>query len=106
MNNQSEMAVLFTQNRHLLLLTSAAKHIATAVKLVERMQETNDERQSPLVAQNLRSAMNAIGQIIGAVHNESVLDTIFSEFCIGKWNIPIQFITAFKIIQMQISKQK
>lgn len=37
-----------------------------------------------LVATELRIALDALGQIAGVVHNEDVLDRVFSRFCIGK----------------------
>jgi len=37
-----------------------------------------------LVAMDLRIAVNAVGEIIGKTATEDLLDTIFSQFCIGK----------------------
>jgi tRNA modification GTPase len=37
-----------------------------------------------LVAMDLRIAVNAIGEIVGKTTTEDLLDTIFSQFCIGK----------------------
>jgi tRNA modification GTPase len=37
-----------------------------------------------LVAAELRLALEHIGEIVGAVHNEEILDRLFSRFCIGK----------------------
>ncbi len=37
-----------------------------------------------LVASDLRLAMNAVGEIVGKTATEDVLDSIFSQFCIGK----------------------
>jgi tRNA modification GTPase len=37
-----------------------------------------------LVAFDLRTAMNAIGEIVGQTSTEDLLDSIFSQFCIGK----------------------
>lgn len=37
-----------------------------------------------LIAVDLRGALNCLGEIIGAVTNEEILDRIFSQFCIGK----------------------
>jgi tRNA modification GTPase len=44
-------------------------------------------RESPgeeLVAADVRLALDEIGQVVGAVYTEDVLDRIFSRFCIGK----------------------
>ena len=37
-----------------------------------------------IVAMELRSALDHIGEVTGAVSNEDVLDRLFSRFCIGK----------------------
>jgi tRNA modification GTPase len=37
-----------------------------------------------LVAAELRVALDQLGQVVGAVYTEDVLDRIFSRFCIGK----------------------
>ena len=37
-----------------------------------------------LVAAELRDAIDALGQIVGAIYTDDLLDRIFSKFCIGK----------------------
>jgi tRNA modification GTPase len=37
-----------------------------------------------LVAVDLRIAVNAVGEIVGKTTTEDLLDSIFSQFCIGK----------------------
>ena len=37
-----------------------------------------------LVAMEIRVALNAVGEVIGEVHTDDLLDGIFSRFCIGK----------------------
>jgi tRNA modification GTPase len=37
-----------------------------------------------LVAMDLRTAVNAVGEIVGKTATEDLLDSIFSQFCIGK----------------------
>jgi tRNA modification GTPase len=37
-----------------------------------------------LVAMDLRIAVNAVGEIVGKTSTEDLLDSIFSQFCIGK----------------------
>jgi len=36
------------------------------------------------IAAELRIALDALGQVAGAVHTEDILDVVFSRFCIGK----------------------
>jgi tRNA U34 5-carboxymethylaminomethyl modifying GTPase MnmE/TrmE len=36
------------------------------------------------IAAELRLALDALGQVAGAVHTEDILDVVFSRFCIGK----------------------
>jgi len=42
------------------------------------------EGDDVLVAEELRAAVHAIGQITGRVDVEELLDVIFRDFCIGK----------------------
>jgi tRNA modification GTPase len=37
-----------------------------------------------VVALELRSAVNAVGEVVGKTTTEDLLDAIFSQFCIGK----------------------
>ena len=37
-----------------------------------------------LVAMDLRIAVNAVGEVVGKTSTEDLLDSIFSQFCIGK----------------------
>ncbi len=44
------------------------------------LQNLGDE----IVASEIRLALESIGEIVGVVHNEEILDRLFSRFCIGK----------------------
>lgn len=59
-------------------LQEAAESLQRAVRLV---QSASGEE---LVAAELRIALDHLGQVVGAVYNDDVLDRIFSRFCIGK----------------------
>ncbi|MEM7316318.1 MAG: hypothetical protein AAF497_24565, partial [Planctomycetota bacterium] len=37
-----------------------------------------------LVAAEIRTALDQLGQVVGAVYTDDVLDRVFSRFCIGK----------------------
>jgi tRNA modification GTPase len=59
-------------------LQHAAESLRNALELVESKQEET------FVAAEIRIALERLGEIVGAVHNDEVLDRIFSRFCIGK----------------------
>lgn len=59
-------------------LSAAQDAIDEAQRLARRGAE--DE----LIAVELRLALNSIGETIGAVYHEDLLDRLFSRFCIGK----------------------
>ena len=39
---------------------------------------------SELIAADLRDAVEHIGEVVGRVDNERMLDSLFKQFCIGK----------------------
>ena len=65
-----------------------ARHEAalqTALRFTEAAREAFTNGLSPeFVAEELRAALNAVGDILGRVDHEEVLGKIFSTFCIGK----------------------
>ena len=64
----------------LLQAQSALQH---AIQLMQTSQESACD-QNELVAAELRSGLEALGELTGAVHTEDLLDRLFSRFCIGK----------------------
>ncbi len=64
--------------RHKVLLESAAVSLQAAADLV-RINEPLE-----LAAMELRTALDAVGRIIGAADTEEILGEIFGSFCIGK----------------------
>jgi len=73
-----EASVLVTSLRHYEALRNAADALQNALELIEHASETE------LIAFELRSALDYVGEITGKVVNEEVLNTIFDRFCIGK----------------------
>ena len=73
----------FTDRTEAPLLTRARHReaLARCAAGIERAMSLDDPE---LVAEELRSASSALGQITGRVGVEDILDFIFSEFCIGK----------------------
>lgn len=65
-----------------------ARHQACFQKVVERVQAAKQALQQGLapeyVALDLREALQSIGEVVGMVDVEQLLDVIFSSFCIGK----------------------
>lgn len=60
-----------------------------SLKRAQRAIETYQEgvlngMPSECIAIDLREAIDALGEIVGEITNEDVLDRIFSEFCVGK----------------------
>jgi len=70
--------ILVTNVRHKQLLDRALESLAQACSVTEKGD------QPEVAALFLREALDSLGEIIGAVTTEDILDRIFSDFCIGK----------------------
>jgi tRNA modification GTPase len=64
--------------RHRDCLRTAQGHLGAAIALLEAGEPPE------LVAVEVRSALGAVGEIVGEVGTEDILGKIFSSFCIGK----------------------
>lgn len=73
-----DASVLVTSMRHYEALRNAADALQNAHELIEVQSETE------LIAFEIRSALDYVGEITGKVVNEEVLNVIFGQFCIGK----------------------
>ncbi len=71
-------SVLVSRLRHKILLQQAAEALHNALTAID------DTQSAECVALELRVALQALGEIVGVVTNEDILDQIFKEFCIGK----------------------
>ena len=67
-----------TRKRHGDALRRAANHFEIGRKALE------ETKAGELLAEELRLAQEALGEITGAVSSDDLLGRIFSEFCIGK----------------------
>ena len=67
-----------TRKRHIDALRRAAAHFDTGRKALE------ESKAGELLAEELRLAHEALGEITGAVSSDDLLGRIFAEFCIGK----------------------
>lgn len=72
-----EDAVLVSA-RHADALETAKLHIQAGFNLLQQ------DEPAELAAQELHLAIEAMGQIIGKIDNEAMLDELFHTFCIGK----------------------
>ena len=70
--------VVVTHVRHRVALERAEASLRESLASIDRGLEPE------FVAVDLRGAADALGEIVGAITSDEVLDRIFSEFCIGK----------------------
>ncbi|MDB6067086.1 MAG: mnmE [Pedosphaera sp.] len=75
---RAEMLQVMINSRHQEALTRAR---AATQRTVDALRS---EQTLELVAMDLRIATNAVGEIVGKTTTEDLLDSIFSQFCIGK----------------------
>jgi tRNA modification GTPase len=70
----------------LLITNIRHKQLVDNARLTLEQAGESLERGDPLevTALLLRESLDSLGEIIGAVTTEDILDRIFSEFCIGK----------------------
>ena len=66
------------RRRHVEALRRASAHFATGRRALD------EQRAGELLAEALRLAQEALGEITGAVSSDDLLGRIFSSFCIGK----------------------
>ncbi len=71
-------ALLVTNARHKEALARAEKYLSQALKAIEA------QLPDDFITIDLTSAINALGEITGETVQEQLLETIFSQFCIGK----------------------
>ena len=76
--NYSEKSALVSNIRHFHCLLSAEEALSNA------NQSISQKYSGEFIAIDLRNAADFLGEIIGEVTSEDVLNNIFSKFCIGK----------------------
>jgi tRNA modification GTPase len=70
--------IIVTHVRHRVALERAEASLQESLASIERNVEPE------FVAVDLRDAADALGEIVGAITSDEVLNRIFAEFCIGK----------------------
>jgi tRNA modification GTPase len=74
----SSDAALVTNPRHKSLLKQAYDNISQALKSIKGGMPED------FISIDITASLNALGEITGATVTEELLDTIFSQFCLGK----------------------
>jgi tRNA modification GTPase len=75
---ENKETVTITNERHYSALLKAKESLSSSLESL-RSRESGE-----FIALNLRVAIDSIGEIIGVVTTEDILNNIFSKFCIGK----------------------
>jgi tRNA modification GTPase len=57
---------------------------AAAVRLGAALESMRASAPLEITAMEVREALDLLGQIVGAVSTDDILNRIFSDFCIGK----------------------
>lgn len=77
-HSQSYKEGVVVNARHAKLLTEAVDSMILALSKLKKKEHLE------LVASDLRDSVDYIGQVVGRVDNERMLDSLFKQFCIGK----------------------
>jgi tRNA modification GTPase len=75
---ESKESVVITNERHYSALLKAKQ------SLISALDSLSTGESEEFIAVDLRTAIDSIGEIIGVVTTEDMLNNIFSKFCIGK----------------------
>jgi len=74
----AEAGTVSARQRHIDALTRARRYVE------EGARQLQERRAGELVAEELRAAQNALGEVTGEFTTDDLLGRIFSSFCIGK----------------------
>jgi len=75
---EEKEGVLVTNLRHKIAIEHAAISLGRALSCFEK------NKPLEIVALELRDSLDSLGEIVGAVTTDDILDSIFQNFCIGK----------------------
>ena len=76
--NYTEKTAIVSNLRHFNALQNASEHLKNAQKSV------SEKLSNEFIAVDLRNAENSLGEIIGEITSDDILNNIFAKFCIGK----------------------
>ncbi len=79
LKNRSANAGLATRERHRIAMERGCESLDAACVLLE-----NGEDQYEIAAEEMRTAIRTLESLVGRVDVESLLDEIFTSFCLGK----------------------
>jgi tRNA modification GTPase len=71
---------ILTSIRHYKCLNESLVYLNETKKIIC----SNQKEEIELIAENLRSALNSLVDIVGETTSEDILHKIFSDFCVGK----------------------
>lgn len=77
-NSYTEQSAIVSNSRHYECLKKAKQYLFSATNAIK--QKLSGE----YISVDLRNAENSLGEIIGEVTSDDILNNIFSRFCIGK----------------------
>jgi tRNA modification GTPase len=77
-NLEGNESITITNQRHCSALEKAKVQLSSALLSIDL------NKSEEFIALDLRSAIDSMGEIIGTVTTEDILNEIFSKFCIGK----------------------
>jgi tRNA modification GTPase len=74
-----------TRNKTTISATRCTESLRQAKQALTRALQVAEVRHSEeLIAAEVRSALVSLGQVVGEVYTDDILDRIFGQFCIGK----------------------
>jgi tRNA modification GTPase len=77
-NSFSEKGTIVNNLRHKTALEKAKEHLIKSIDSIDK------KLSGEFISVDLRNAESSLGEIIGKVTSEDILNNIFSKFCIGK----------------------
>jgi tRNA modification GTPase len=78
MPSMSDGGVTITSARHFSALKRTADSLGLALETLE------SGKSGEFVTVDLRAGLDSLGEIVGATSTDDILNSIFSQFCIGK----------------------